>query len=72
MVRKVIAWTEVAGGTLGLFLLAYLTFRTGVPPTAAVVLPALSGFIFTIAAGLPATPAEDVRSPWRCKRCRSR
>jgi hypothetical protein len=34
MVLKLIAWTEVAGGTLGLFLLAYLTFRTGVLPTA--------------------------------------
>jgi hypothetical protein len=52
MVRKLIAWSEIVGGTLGLLLLAYLTFKTAVLPTAAVILPGLSGFLFTIAAGV--------------------
>ena len=52
MVRKLIAWSEIIGGTLGLLLLAYLTFKTAVLPTAAVILPGLSGFLFTIAAGV--------------------
>ena len=51
MVRKLIAWSEIIGGTIGLLLLAYLTFKTAVLPTTVVILPGLSGFLFTIAAG---------------------
>jgi hypothetical protein len=52
MVRKLLACSEVAGGVLGLLLLAYVDYKTGILPTVIVLLPGLSGFIFTTAAGL--------------------